>query len=227
MTPANDLLKELEELASPLADMPKANPYALPPGYFETFGQSLADSLKYEDEPALSLPKTLPYSLPAGYFESFSSNVMEVIAEDPSFGKIDAAEFQVPEGYFQKFPQEMLALAKGNDGLTNIPVAEKKGNIISFFPQKAIRWAAAAGLILALGFGGYKMMAPESKPLSTELQLAQLDKKVITGYVQQHLDEFDTEMLAEANPVLNKSAQENIDNLKDSDISKYLDEEGI
>lgn len=228
MNPGNEIVKELEELASPLANMPRTTPFTVPEEYFNTLNEALKEALTYEEEPTLTLPKETPFALPQGYFEGFAASLIDKVAEAPAFGEIAGAGFEVPAGYFEGLPQQILQAAKAADSITSAAPQQKQAKVISFFPQKAIRWAAAAGLILAIGLGGYKMIGNSpQRAVSTEIQLAQLDKAVISSYVQQHIDEFDTEMLAEASPVLNQPAEKNIDQLKQADISKYLDDEGI
>jgi hypothetical protein len=83
-----NILNELKELNSSLANGNLGNVYQVPPGYFDGLAaqvlgriQTLSDSISHEDEdnaadelktisPLLSsINKQMPYSVPAGYFE--------------------------------------------------------------------------------------------------------------------------------------------------------------
>ncbi len=226
MNPGIEIVKELEELASPLALMPRTTPFAVPEGYFTTLTYRVTELSQYSEEQVPHLPVAMPYALPEGYFEGFAATLMDKVAEVPDFGSIEPAKFEVPAGYFEVLPQQILAAVKAADTQASDAPKIKQPRVIGFFPQKAARWAAAAGLILAVGFGGYQIFN-QPQPISAERQLAQLDKSVISSYVQQHLDEFDTEMLAEGSPVLTQSPEKNINKLNEAAIQNYLDTEGI
>lgn len=226
MNPGNDIVKELEELASPLAMMQRVTPFQVPEDYFTTLTNQINASLIYEEEPVLELPREIPYEAPQGYFEGLAASIMEKVSEEPAFGSIEAPSFEVPAGYFERLPQQILTAAKA--AAQPSTVEQKPTRVVSFMPRKALQWAAAACLIAAVGFGGYKMINPEQPSLSAERQLAQLDKDLIKSYVAQHIDEFDTEMLAEHSPILNSTPEKNIHKLNKADIKEYLDEdEGI
>lgn len=227
MNPGNEIVKELEELASPLAAMPRTSPFAVPNGYFNELTAAMVAGSVYSNESVPDLPKEMPFTLPEGYFAGFSASLMDRIAEEPSFGIIEPAAFNVPSGYFEALPAQMLQAAKAADGISAQAPVKQQPKVISFLPQKALRWAAAALLLLAVGFGGYKMMNDQPQRLSVEKQLAQLDEKVISSYVQQHLDEFDTEMLSEGSPVLLQSPEKNIKKLDETDIRNYLEDGDI
>ncbi len=224
MNPGNDIVKELEELNSPLAHMPRVMPFQLPGDYFTTFAQQLEDAISYEDEPELNLPKELPFALPEGYFEGLAASIMDKVQEAPAFGVIQPAAFEVPSGYFQQLPQQIMTVVRAAE--IEATIQQKTTKVIPFVPRKVVQWAAAACLIAAIGLGGYKIMN-QPQPLSAEKQLAQLNKDDIRNYVAHHLDEFDTEMLAESSPVLSANPEKSIHKLNKEDIQEYLDEGGI
>ena len=254
MNPGTDIVKELQELQSPLANMPrvmpfhvpedyfasfsvasiisdedpvlnlpKTMPFAVPEGYFSSFS---VDKIMQDEDPVLNLPKTNPFEVPRGYFKTFEANILDIV-ETPVIGKVAAPSFEAPAGYFNGFADRMLAAAKASDTVTQTIVTDKnETKVIDFKPQwKSIRWAAAAMLVLSIGVGSYLKFNPSNtQHLSASRQLAMLDKSLISGYIQQHIDEFDTDLLAENSAVLNQSPEKNIDKLKDQDIQQYLDD---
>ena len=254
MNPGTDIVKELQELESPLANMPRVMPFQVPEDYFVSFSVesimsdedpvlnlpktvpfavpegyfssiSLEKVMKDED-PVLNLPKTTPFEVPQGYFESFEANIFDIV-ETPVIGKVAAPSFEAPAGYFNGFADRMLAAAKASDTVAQTVVTGKKETkVIDFKPQwKSIRWAAAVMLVLSIGVGSFLKFSPSNKQnLSASRQLAMLDKNLISGYIQQHIDEFDTELLAENSAVLNQTPEKNLDKLKDKDIQQYLED---
>lgn len=257
MNPGNDIVKELQELQSPLADMPRTMPFTVPEGYFASL--SVASIISDEDpvlnlpktmpfevpegyfsafsvtsiikeaetEPVLDLPKTTPFEVPQGYFEAFEANILNKV-ETPFFGKVASSFEAPPADYFNNFADRMLAAAKVSDIPAQIVADKKESRVIEFKPNwKSIRWAAAAMLVLSIGVGSFMKFSgngTQIAPFSVSKQLAQLDKGLIRSYVEQHIDEFDTELLADNSSILNMSAEKNIDKMKDQDIKQYLED---
>lgn len=223
MNAANDIVKELQELNSPLAQWPRVMPFAVPEGYFSSFP---VQSLMATADPVLNFSKSMPFEVPQGYFEALTARIMDAV-EQPAFGRTQQTPFAVPEGYFAGMAGKMLAAAKAADaGPEKAVPAQKATKIIELRPQwKAIRWAAAAMLVLGIGIGSFmKFGQGESQPAATR-QLAQLDKNIIDSYVQQNIDDFDTELLTENNAVFGASAEKNIHKLDKKDIIQYLDDD--
>jgi hypothetical protein len=223
MNPGNEIVNELIAMDSPLASIPRVAPFVVPDNYFNKLTAKISEAVGFEEEPVLTLPKENPFTLPQGYFKSFTTSLMDKVTEVPSFGSIEAPQQDIPAGYFEQFPVQVLTVVKSADA-----PQQETTRVISLVPRKVLQWAAAAALVVAAGLGGYKMMNSNAgEKLSAERQLAQLDKEVIGSYVQHHIDEFDTEMLAEGSPVLDMTPEKNIKKLNKKDINEYLDAEGI
>lgn len=232
MNAVTDIVKELEEMGSPLAKWSRAMPFDLPEGYFSSFPELVQKNIINEADPLLALSKEMPFALPEGYFESFSAGILDKVTE-PAFGKTAAPAFEVPAGYFEDFAGNMLAAAKAADSLASQAIAEEmKSKTIAFRPQwKAMRWAAAAVVLLGIGIGSYKMGdfntgSSVVPAVSAQKQLAMLDKKEISSYVQHNIDEFDMELLAEANVLNEVETKKDLRDLNKQDIEQYLDETG-
>ncbi len=70
MSRNNDILNELKELNSPLAELPHSMPFTVPGGYFEQLPNEINTAKKR------GINKTMPHSVPTGYFESLSQEVL-------------------------------------------------------------------------------------------------------------------------------------------------------
>ena len=259
--PQNEITAELMMLESRLAQWPRTVPFAWPADYFALFPAdifTIIQAAESENDPQLSLPKALPFEMPEGYFENFIQEILpEVI---PSFGHIskeppfavpegyfnDFIEnvlpevtpvftkvgtdmpFEVPEGYFKRLPAQLLQAAKN----TEAAPAERTNIIPLIAPWKAIRWAAAAMLVLGLGLGSYRIYNGYHTPDRTALnQLASVNKDSLSSYVDQNVDDFDAETL-ETNVAANNAIALNDINKNDfnkidkQEIIQYLDDNG-
>lgn len=220
----NDILVELRSMNSKLADMSRSMPYTVPAGYFDQLANDMADGVTaaYGAEPVLTWTRQMPYPVPAGYFEQLPMTVAaRTYMEEKELLLPKQAPHTVPQGYFEQLPAQILKAAKGaeesNTQTTTIPL----GNTT----RKAIRWAAAAIVILGIGIGSYKMLQPAEAGINPQTALAAIPESTINEYVQQHIDEFDMEMIE--NTVAGSNS--NISNthiLSDEDIIEYLDETG-
>lgn len=218
MDKRSEISDELRDWGSPLADLSRVMPYAVPVGYWESLPgqlrQSVADA-EMED-PVVNWPKTMPYAVPQGYFNMFPDK-MSFIASNQIKGEAKDT-FEVPGGYFEQLPQQLLAAAKAAD----VPV-KTQAKVIPLGNKiwGRARLAAAAILILGIGLGSYTLFAP--KVQQPEAQLAALSKGAIDDYINQNIDDFDTDMLENTLAV---NEVEPINNLKDEEIIQYLNETG-
>jgi hypothetical protein len=228
MQPHPEIIAELEELGSPLAGFPRRMPFAVPSRYFELASEELVSgALAADSDEDMQLyigKKSLPFAVPEGYFDALPEMMLEkaIESELPVMGKQSPGA--VPAGYFDSLPEKLLAAAKEADAPAKVipmPAPARKGRTL---PMPALRWAAAALLILGIGVGLYRAEQPDAPQKVTQRALATIPKAAIEEYVVQHLDEFDTEML-ESGLMKSKSANR-IDNLKPAEINSFLLEEG-
>lgn len=114
----NNILKELEELNSTLANIPRSNVFSVPEGYFEALSGEILLNVA---EPSTSL------SVPEGYFDSLAGQILSKIKssvreEDvqlemqllsPTIAGIGNNNvFHVPLNYFSAFEQRMAVQAE-------------------------------------------------------------------------------------------------------------------
>lgn len=212
MSEVNDIVKELEELQSPLAGMPRTMPYAVPAGYFALLEESVAAGISFAEDQQLSTPgKAMPYEVPGGYFDKLPEHILATAQNKIS----KELAYIVPEGYFDQLPGAILGKVKKERE------TPKKKTIPLW---KNLAWAAAAVVLLSVGFEIYKIAAP-TETANVEQQLAQLPNGAINEYIQAHIDEFDAEMIA-ANITATNTTATSPAQLEEAEIINYLDETG-
>lgn len=210
MSEQNDILIELEQMGSALANMSRKMPYEVPSGYFEALGQSITENvrLSLQEDPILNLGKEMPQAAPDVYFEHLPLQMLQA-AKLNDIPK--TLLYSVPQAYFENLPAEVLKKAKGDDNKQDF----RPTRIIAFSGR--LRWAAAALLLLCLSIGSYEFM--HTKTASPERALAKVPQANLKEYIKQNIDDFDAEMI--------------VSNLQSTDIhnvqasSKQLDEQEI
>lgn len=218
MQPHPEIAAELAALGSQLAGFPRRMPFAVPVGYFDSAADRLVGGIgaaDAEDPRLIGLPVTAPFTVPDGYFETFPESVLEAALEASLPQR--AAEWRVPDGYFAAFPDKVLAAAKAADAPVQViaPARAKSGGGRRI-ALPALRWAAAALLILGIGLGLYRAGNPATVPVTTQRALAALPERAVQAYVVQNLDEFDTDMITEAGATAPDAP------LQEADIQDYL-----
>jgi hypothetical protein len=212
MDKVNDIQEELRKMGSPLADAPRTMPYSVPANYFEDFLSSVRNIIS-EDEVQIAgqWGKEMPYEVPAGYFEELSAKVIA----SAKIGHLQAekAPFDVPEGYFESLPGKILQAAKSSSG--------QGARTIPFMRMKifnAVKWAAAAVLVVGLGLGSYRAFFASSRS-NPEMILSSVPGNEIHDYIQ-HNYRIDADKVVGSNADLNNIQLDN------QDIVQYLDENG-
>lgn len=174
--------------------------------------QDILNELQQLNSPLVAYPRTMPYALPDGYFEDVVTQLNSTIAKDAQVLNRDMP-FSLPDGYFEKLPSTLLQAAKAT------PVATPKQSRTMWL---GVRWAAAAMLIIAIGFGSYRVLTPETQ--SIEQQLNNIPDAELMAYVQENIDDFETDNIITH---INNTGISNATNqLNSSDIELYLQETG-
>ncbi len=216
----NDISDELSSMESPLAGMSRNMPYQLPEGYFDRLATQVLTAIIVPDEiTALEGgTKKMPFDVPNGYFDQLQASVLQQVQQESIAASLPKENvYTTPEGYFDILPGHIMAAIHASEA----PQA-KKTRIIGW---KSIGWAAAAVVILGLGMGSVKMIWPGAE---SKESLAKIPATSIQAYVQQNIDEFDSELIENniaAN--INLHTQPGLPNTIDkNDIIQYLDENG-
>jgi len=208
----NDILDELRSWGSPLADMPRTMPFAVPQGYFEGLEKHVMTGINMDKDYPIPVPKNMPYDVPQGYFENLPAQMLALAGEEPVLSVPRTMPFDIPAGYFENLPEQILETARKAEKTKVIPFGKKIG--------RSIRWAAAAVLLLGISIGSYRILNP-AMTLNPEQKLAQVSENELSDYIVQNIDEFDTDLLEN-----NIASANSIQSLSDEDIINYLDETG-
>ena len=214
MKTVNDITEELNNMGSSLASISRVMPYSVPAGYFLNLPGATLKNISDGDEVAVpGWSKAAVYSTPQGYFEGLTENIITAVKAD-HINSISSREmpFSIPAGYFDMLPVQMLQAAKNTEPIKKITTRIPLGR--NSFRQ--IRWAAAAVLLICIGFGGYETFLTQSD--NTESMLAAVPSNEIHDYLQ-HTYIFDV------NRIVDNTTVNNIE-VDNKDIIQYLNETG-
>ena len=178
MKTVNEITEELNNMGSSLAGISRAMPYSVPAGYFNDL-PGRTHRMAVQNEEALPVWGKAPsFSTPEGYFEGLTANIMNTIKAEhsPAFTTREMP-YSVPAGYFETFPARALQAAKKATPVkkhaTQIPLGRNS--------IRQIRWAAAAVLLICIGFGGYETFTIQ--PDTTEKMLSSVPNNDIQDYL--------------------------------------------
>ncbi|RYD55620.1 MAG: hypothetical protein EOP56_14980 [Sphingobacteriales bacterium] len=216
----NDIIKELEEMDSPLAGMSRVMPYMVPEGYFNSLNNDITGRI-FQPSAALLIERTnTPFDVPQGYFQMLPEQLLNAAkASDALADMPKAMPFATPAGYFEGLPQQLRQAAKQADEIT---VERKTKTILLGKVGKTLRWAAAAVLLLGISVGSYKMLTPAVDTVSTETALASVPNNVLNDYVDQNFTDMDPEV-RDMQAVANING---LDKVNAEEIEYYLNETG-
>jgi len=160
MTQKDNILQELNELKSSLAETTPQNVFTIPVGYFDGLAVQVLNRIKAIEantaieelnylSPLLNtVSRTMPYTVPVGYFERLEKKLMQIVSESNDYQTADEEigalspllnglkremPYAVPPGYF-----EQIGL------LTNKEENKSATKVIPFIKRKWFRYAAAA-----------------------------------------------------------------------------------
>lgn len=201
-----EILNELRELSTVIADMEKINIFSVPAGYFDSMSDDILASLKETNSNSLSLSYKTSLQAPAGYFDTLADTVLARIKTAP----IDTATeelrmlspmlysiqnenvFEVPRGYFDSVAETMIEKIK--------PVKTK---VISIrrFTGTITKYAVAAAFTGVMALGVFKF----------------------TGNSKGTIDP----VIAEGTQIAKENKfEEELAKVTDADIVKYLEANG-
>jgi hypothetical protein len=208
------ILTELNTVAPALNGL-QSMPYTVPEGYFNHL-------------PALILNKAKATAVPEGYFENFADKMLQLVNKTevetelqqiaPTLTDINKKPvYTVPDGYFENL----------------IPQTEK-AEVISIRKKYSwVKYAAAAMLILTLGFAGFNYF---NKPqvitagvnptnvnlnMDVETELAKLDNSDINMYLNTTFTQTTEEAPDEVIEINNTTIDELLDTYDTEDLENY------
>ena len=174
-----DIIQELNELGSSLANNTLQNTYLVPEGYFESFAMQVLSRIKIDETWLPGLPKETPYQVPEGYFEGLQEQIMETIRQHPDYQTSEEElesispllnslnkrpVYSVPDGFFENFN---VTAAATRTSAKVIPVASRKW----------FSYAAAAVITVVVVLGVFMISTNNSKN-AADRSLAKFEKEV-------------------------------------------------
>jgi hypothetical protein len=203
-----------------LAKLPRATPFATPPGYFEGLQDQINTSRyidKLKEEAGAS-----GMAVPEGYFEQSQKSILSRIAEEELKTKVQEDGFAVPEGYFADLNSRILSQ------VTPESSKREKGQIFKLWHSKAMKYSTAACIVIISAIGLYVNQQQASSPAPTNIMsvkataeeqtLFDIDEEVI-------LDQMDTDHAQHvANTTASQSEMEDyiLNNYSQNDIASNL-----
>lgn len=244
MTQKDNILNELNELKSSLANVSVQNVYVVPVGYFDNLinevlnrikaldAEDASEELSYLSPLLNSISKEMPYTIPVDFFNQQEERLMQIVAGDNE--EQTAAEeletlspllsglkkempYSVPQGYFDEINVQR-----------NIEETKPAAKVVSITKQKWFRYAVAATVIGFIAISGVlflnKKETIDPKTHSSEWVDNSL-KKVPTVEIDNFVQSTDIAIVDTKNEMKDKNdVQELIKDIPDNDIQKFLDE---
>jgi len=247
MAQNNNILQELNELGSSLANLQPQNIYSVPEGYFDGLASQVINRIKAleainADEelkflsPTLSVvSKQMPYSTPAGYFDGLDEKIMQTVRGSEDYqtareelesispllsGLNKQMPFSIPQGYFEGISKEI------NNKLNN----KTETKIVSITSHKWLRYAAAAmitGLIVMAGFllinnniNNERSFAKFEKTLNKEIK--KTSDKELNDFIQYTSAGLTGNEKVQTNP--KEEVKDLLKDVTDTELKKFLEE---
>ncbi len=242
MTQRDNILQELRELQSKLADHTPENIYSVPTGYFDGLVEEVLRRIRALEaenavdelaclSPLLSkLSKKMPYTVPAGYFEGMETSLISSVSTGSQSAKEELETlspllsglkkkmpYSVPAGYFESLGEKR---------------ASNKTKVVSLGSRKWIRFAAAAivtGIIVTIGFLYFSPVenGPGSSFARFEKKITKEIKKTSDKELDDFIQQFSDAGLDTEETVINIPDAEVKELLKDvpeTELKKFLEE---
>lgn len=242
MTNKENILQELNELNSSLANITPQNVYTVPAGYFDALitqvlnrikalgALSADDELSYLSPSLKNISRKLPYAVPQGYFEGLAENTLELVRENKEYqsakeeletlspllsGLSKKMPYTVPQGYFEEIGKKETK-----------PAAK----VVSISHRSWFKYAAAAvvtGFIVLTGFlffNSPKSVDPVEQPYAwVKKNIKKVDKADIDEFVKLADEELFNQSSIATGPVKSVEIIELMKDVSDKEIQEFLD----
>jgi hypothetical protein len=242
MTNKQNILQELNELKSTLANVTPQNVYMVPVGYFEGLiaqvlsrikaieAKNSVEEMSYLSSSLSNISKQIPYSVPAGYFDGLAENMMQLVRESNDYqtakeeleilspllsGLKKEMPYSVPQGYFDNLRKETTT---------------RETKVISITHSRWFRYAAAAvvtGVIVLTGLtfmNTRKAIDPVAQPDKwVKNSIKKVDKADIDAFVKLADEELNNQSDIAANPVKPEEIKDLMKDVSDKEIQDFLD----
>jgi hypothetical protein len=235
-----------------IEELPKMNIFKVPEGYFDTLSVSVQERIRFSEEPVVNFGKKQNFAVPDNYFDTLSSRIMNRIENLEkqeirleNLPKVNV--FKVPRGYFEN-AEELLRAQVRVENIERKNIFDVPANYFEELPArilsqtqeetKVIRvnwwqrgrtmWAAAASIVLLIGFG---FAIPQFTRSDSEAALEELSKDEISNYLAtQDLGLLEYEAITTNTTILPKESETKIiDDLhiNKKDILEHLESQDL
>ena len=241
MTHRANILQELNELGSSLANAGFQDVYRVPGGYFDTLAglvlnrikaleaENVSEELSYLSPLVASVSKKMPYSVPADFFNLREEQIMKIVKNENN-GLTAAAELKELSPLLSSLKKEMpYSIPAGYfDNVGNTVNAEtaRPAKVVSMTSQKWFRYAAAAVVIGFVAIGGFFLFGRKDN-VDPKTQSAEWVKKNLKKVSTDEIDSFvqlTTPIIASVETKDKIEVKELIKDISDKDIEQFLDE---
>lgn len=247
MTQKDNILQELRELNSNLANVDLQNIYSVPVGYFDGLTSQVLNRIKALEaatpveelsflSPMLTnVSKQLPYSVPPGYFEELAEKAMQSVHESNDYqtakeeletlspllsGLPKQMPYAVPQGYFE-------TLSGNINTEKNKPVTK----VVSITSHKWLRYAAAAVITGVITLGGFLYVNslnhfdPVEQPYAwVKKSIQKINKNDIDAFVKLADVQLPNQTVVLSTPVKPDEIKELMKDVSDKEIQDFLNE---
>ncbi len=153
----------------------KVNSYKVSENYFEGVSWAIQQRIALEANPTFDSTQKQVFNVPEGYFENLSSKIINQIEQvennDIDLESLEKVNvFRVPEDYFDNLPE--IIIRKTTKNVREISV--------NWWSKGAVRWSAAASIILAFGLW---FSVPKLSKNKTEAALEKVSTDEIKTYL--------------------------------------------
>ena len=218
MKRASDIQEELAALgATMLSEASATMPFGLPSNYFSEQISALMAIATSAERPIVGIgQKAQPFVAPsAAYFEGFANTVLQKIkeeSEEVAWTKVNP--YVVPQNYFEQLAPQILA---------RVGAPEKKALPTRMPLYRYVQLAAALAMIIFVGLG---MNSNFDNNTIAKTDIEHISTSEIANYIDDNLDEFDTDMILNTLASNSNTSIIHSDDLSNEEIKSYLDEYG-
>ncbi len=235
-----------------IAEIPRANVFKVPEGYFDTLPVSIQQRIEFGEEPVVNFGKKQNFGVPDNYFDALSSRIMNRIStlekqeiRLENLPKVNV--FRVPEGYFENAGENIRTTVR-IESIERKNIFEVPANYFEELPARILNktheevkvikvnwwqrgrtmWAAAASIVLLIGLG---FAVPQFNQSDSESAMEALSKDEIKSYLAtQDLGYLEYEALTTSTNHLSKDIETKIIddlNINKKDILEHLENQDL
>jgi len=231
MTQKDNILQELKELESTLANHPAQNTYTVPGGYFEGLvAQTLnrikaleattaSEELSFLSATLNNISKETVYTVPAGYFEGLEEKILQSVSRDNNQTAKEELETLSPllSGLKKEIPYAVPA------GYFDSLQTKQETKVVSITSHKWFRYAVAAVMV---GVVATVALLINNSQRSFDKFVAKVDKEIKKAS-DKELIEFVELTDASRDMAVNGSKEDVKELLKDipaAELQEFLEE---